>query len=864
MRTNIWLEVICATFFVAFCSSDLHTQESDPDDPTGAIRSQLTQVVHTQFGNDYDVAFIVLDSAIAKNQSTSDYGELSDPYGTLKGYILFGADKEATGDDGHGIMGFFKDGRIVWNSDSVFTGSWYGIYSVQDINRDGKVDLLVEWTPGSQLIMVRHLWIVSWDGSNGSVINQVSAMDGNTTIHSAENMFEVIAADTTSPLVIRGRWPGEENFSDYFPNTQIATFPYVTYSWNGSQYGLWPETRQVPGNEFTRANLLTVDVKCRVSKLQDSVSFQYFWSNEKSSKQHMASFALAGVKKSFEAINPPHWIFYGWWKDYPIAAWEVEGLRAFNKCIPPDESQSGITIHANALPAIVKFYIQGCRQYPDFGRDRSGFKTAFETDFFNDSFVGLTVGPIDPPSQFMGLLFLDTMSSYASESRALGWIKDETTANKYLGYFNSAKSSLQENNIAAVRTTLGQVLNDVNVDSTSNLTSEAYALIRYNTEYLLSQLPTNPASGMGVRLINSGGTTLTGGSLQYYEGNWKNAVNNNDGSFTVNTSLATVSLRMTYAYGSQTKSNIPVNGGSVTFQTVNTQVKLQNSQGVAIDTGSVQYYAGAWRPFGTTSNGITSMELLPANYSLRMTYAFGSNDKQQDIGVNPIVVFQTVNNAVQLKNSQSTLIDQGTVQYYAGAWRDFGATTNGVAIRELLPANYSFRMTYAYASKDKQQNIGTNPTVVFNTVNAAVELRNSLGNLIDQGSVQYYAGAWRSFGTTTHGTATKELLANNYTFRMTYETVSNDKQQDIGTNSTVSFSTVLCTVRVANATGQQVSGAVVSYYSGSWRVIGPTANGDITKELLPANLTFRISYGGRTQDKVQNLSTNPVVEFVAQ
>jgi hypothetical protein len=367
-----------------------------------------------------------------------------------------------------------------------------------------------------------------------------------------------------------------------------------------------------------------------------------------------------------------------------------------------------------------------------------------------------------------------------------------------------------------------------------------------------------------VRLINSSGAVLTDGSLQYYEGSWKDAINNGDGTFSVNTNQSTVSLRMSYAYGSQHKNNVPVNGGSVTFQTANTQVKLQDSQGVTIDTGSVQYYAGAWRSFGTTNNGVATMELLPANYSFRMTYAYGSNDKQQDIGANSVVVFQTVNVAVQLRNSQGALMDQGTVQYYAGAWRDFGTTSNGVATKELLPNSYSFRMTFAYASKDQQQNIGTNPTVVFNTVNATVQLKNSLGNLIDQGVVQYYAGAWRAFGATSGGTATKELLPNSYSFRMTYEYVSNDKTQDIGANTTVTYSTVLCTVRVTNTQGQAVDGAQMSYYSGAWRVIGSTVGGQITKELLPANLSFRMSYGGKSQDKQQNISTNSVVEFVAQ
>jgi hypothetical protein len=213
--------------------------------------------------------------------------------------------------------------------------------------------------------------------------------------------------------------------------------------------------------------------------------------------------------------------------------------------------------------------------------------------------------------------------------------------------------------------------------------------------------------------------------------------------------------------------------------------------------------------------------------------------------------------------------DQGTVQYYSGAWRDFGATLNGVTNKELLPNNYSFRMTYAYASKDKQQDISTNSTVVFQTVNTAVQLQNSQGALMpaplgDQGTVQYYSGAWRTLGTTTNGIATKELLPNNYSFRMTYEYVSLDKAQDISTNNTVSFSTVLCTIKVKNSQNQLVNNAMASYYSGAWRQIGNTVNGVITKELLSVNLSFRVKYRTQQQDKQQNLSTNTMVEFAIQ
>jgi hypothetical protein len=372
---------------------------------------------------------------------------------------------------------------------------------------------------------------------------------------------------------------------------------------------------------------------------------------------------------------------------------------------------------------------------------------------------------------------------------------------------------------------------------------------------------TQPPPGLNVKLVNSSGTNLTGGSLQYYDGNWKDATNNNDGTFSVTTNLKTLSLRMTYEFATQTKSSVTVGYDTVAFQTVKAQVKLQDSQGALIDTGTVQYYSTAWKPLGTTSAGSASKELLPGTYTFRMSYASATIDKQQDISANPVIVFQTVSTAVQLKNSQGAFIDTGSVQYYFSSWKVLGTTSNGVATKELLPGNYTFRMSYASATNDKQQNIGTNPTVVFQTVNTAVQLKNSLGAFIDQGMVQYYFSAWKTFGLTTNGVATMELLPGNYTFRMSYASATNDKQQNIGTNSTVVFQTVSAAVQLKNSQSTLMDQGTVQYYFSSWNNLGSTTNGVATKELLPGSYTFRMTYASATNDKQQNIGTNPIVVF---
>ncbi len=440
---------------------------------------------------------------------------------------------------------------------------------------------------------------------------------------------------------------------------------------------------------------------------------------------------------------------------------------------------------------------------------------------------------------------------------------------------------MSNNDTPDARSTLNTVLNQLRADSGSAISGDAYKFLNADTKQLLKSLPN--ISQCLMKLLSSTGSLLMGGSLQYRDTTWKDAANNNDGTFTINTIKKKLSLRMTYNYGTQTKSNVIIkNDSTIIFQTKNVSVNLQNSQGTPLDTGIVQYHStsgpvgASWQNYGITLNGVVSKELLPTKYTFRMTYNGAAVTKSQSLDSNATVVFQTVPANVQLQTNTGDPLDTGIIQFNAGGpigagWKSFGTTTNGIATKELLPTNYNFRMTYYGATVSQAQSIDSNATVVFQTGKTLVQFNNSQGSPIDTGVVQFNSGGpvgagWQSYGTTSNGVVSKELLPVKYTFRLTYCGSTVSIAQNVDSIATVVFSTVLCTVSVTNSSGSLLNNATVSYNSGGpigagWNIIGTTKNGIVTKEFLPAKIQFRAAYGSKQQSVTQDVSANPLISI---
>ena len=449
-------------------------------DRTGKIRNQIENLVRAKYGTDFkDFHYTVFDTLIL--YSNADEENIQDPYGTLKGCVLFSTYKdrgESTPDTF--IVGIVKNGQIIWdNSPGTKVDLGGDLLQAQDINKDGDVDLLyseVDW----ELLGIKgpdlfYYYVLSWNGKSGRFINAfdstgISVMEGN-------GGCDLVDKDGDGIQEIRTTLP--EIDRDYGA-LRTGTFPYVTYGWNGMQYGLWSNTEQIAGDEFLPANRLEVTVRCTVQKHNDLFTYNYVVHSDTSSRQNISDIYIGGLEDTTSDLAPALW---------QSGSSSYIGGRAFIKyeageyyLIHPGQTLSGFQTVSAALPIIVNYHIQGYTP-PIFVSEEKE-----KQNILNNSVIGYTLGTSDTSLRFSTIDFVDTIKSNIRQSHSLGWISQRSVTDKYLVLFDSAKIQLQRKDNTAARSTLATVMQHSVQDSSGILSSEAFALIFYNAKYLEEQL----------------------------------------------------------------------------------------------------------------------------------------------------------------------------------------------------------------------------------------------------------------------------------------------------------------------------------------------------------------------------------------
>lgn len=270
-----------------------------------------------------------------------------------------------------------------------------------------------------------------------------------------------------------------------------------------------------------------------------------------------------------------------------------------------------------------------------------------------------------------------------------------------------------------------------------------------------------------------------------------------------------------------------------TFQSTNVVMNYQHL---------VRYRQGGTPEIGQTHFWLTKsgMELFPGDYS----FEFQVPDKKLGtakqsypgltLTLEPGKVVKTAA-AVRFTDSAGDGVSDGTVSYYRNtAWHSpTDSATDGpggtwVTLFDGAPGNIVFALRYQGAIQQlATQNLASKSVGYFQSVPVTVKLVDHAGQPLDTGSASYYASSWQTFGDTTNGSVTKELLPVRHSLAMTY----------LGSRQQVTVNPV-STTPVVFQTGKITSSddSVGSYYTTSWRSF--PADG---VELLPSNVTVRMT-----------------------
>ena len=150
-------------------------------------------------------------------------------------------------------------------------------------------------------------------------------------------------------------------------------------------------------------------------------------------------------------------------------------------------------------------------------------------------------------------------------------------------------------------------------------------------------------TGVTVQLLDSNGQGLAGGAVWYYDTAWHAFGTTGANGSVKNPDLApgTYYFAVTYLNAQVGTTQTVDANSTVTFNTQQVTIKLQDSSGQPLDTGMVQLYSGGWSTLGNTANGQVQCELLPADYLFSMTYLNAQMVNVQDVSADATVVFQT-------------------------------------------------------------------------------------------------------------------------------------------------------------------------------------------------------------------------------
>lgn len=248
---------------------------------------------------------------------------------------------------------------------------------------------------------------------------------------------------------------------------------------------------------YAPATRLNAQVAARVEYLPDLRGYRYLYqvSNLPTSQRKLHTFYVE-AQAPVEKVGAPDdsWGYSRPLTDYLQAQLEVKAGWAWSQTregregLTPGENAAGFSFVSAGLPAVMKCYIRHHAYMKGVGEelpeelhaaiDRVAWKIP----------SGVTVGPATPPEPFHPAVFVRRILEMVDVSAKQGWIESPKVKLEFQAMLAQAEEALVRKENARASVLLRRLLGRVEAEKGKTLLSEAYALLKFNVQYLESQL----------------------------------------------------------------------------------------------------------------------------------------------------------------------------------------------------------------------------------------------------------------------------------------------------------------------------------------------------------------------------------------
>lgn len=243
-----------------------------------------------------------------------------------------------------------------------------------------------------------------------------------------------------------------------------------------------------------------------------SYTYRYKITNQIESAQLLFSFMISYGTPIENAVAPKGWDSASF---HFMPVWDWAATMVEPRGIERGGSREGFSFQSKGLPGVAQAYFRGYTKIIAFPEEEPlSFEEKFKPigDFPNNTVQRKTVGPVAPPANFVPLEFLTYLIDLKHQAQTLGWIGgpklvleldkklDEVKGKLFASEIESAVGKLTsfiEKVEAHYKETKEHEIEKIKEPEKKEgkepeekkfITSEGYALLKFNAEYLKDQL----------------------------------------------------------------------------------------------------------------------------------------------------------------------------------------------------------------------------------------------------------------------------------------------------------------------------------------------------------------------------------------